>query len=99
MKTQRKNQKALQTGNPRGHYTKGDAHPTVNGLVYACWNPCGERWQAPLQQHRHSAVCAMWYMNKQIEAKLDRVFHEESARQYESNLEQSYFYGRDNYEG
>ena len=37
-------QKALQTGQPRGSFSKGDAHPSVEGVFYRHWVQSGEIW-------------------------------------------------------
>ena len=39
------NQKALQTGEPRGTFKHGDAHPWVDGLFYLGWTTTNEQWR------------------------------------------------------
>jgi hypothetical protein len=46
------NQKAVQTGEPRGHFTAGDPHPTEAGLVYKQCQYGREKWQTLAQAKR-----------------------------------------------
>lgn len=64
-----RNQKELQTGQPRGSFKRGDAHPTAAGLVYGRWNSLGEVWVTADAIEKHRASKAAYYIDNSNKIK------------------------------
>jgi hypothetical protein len=47
------NQKALQTGLPKGFFKAGDAHPTIKGFFYRCYSESRELWYSKEANEEH----------------------------------------------
>ena len=57
------NQHALQTGNPKGTFKKGDSHPQVKGLIFCTYRMDGkniERWYTEKDKERKRATDKEW---------------------------------------
>lgn len=66
-------QEAMQTGEPRGTFKRGNPHPTVEGLFYKYWGNGKECWGTKEQVNRVKSKAAEWYKNNPESVKLSQA--------------------------
>lgn len=87
-------QEAMQTGEPRGKFKRGNPHPTVEGLFYKYWGNGKECWGTKEQVNRVKSKAAEWFKNnpetvKQSQAKIRNTerYKEKVATWHKENPE------------